>query len=50
VRRQVERVWAELEQSAAGDLTAAEQSAAVDVLRRLEQNLAATAAEMARRT
>jgi DNA-binding MarR family transcriptional regulator len=50
VRRQVEHVWAQLEQSAVGDLTPAEQSAAVDVLRRLEQNLAATAAEVARRT
>jgi MarR family transcriptional regulator, organic hydroperoxide resistance regulator len=41
VRREVERSWADLEKIAVGDLTADEQSDALDVLQRLEANLKA---------
>lgn len=43
VRREVERIWAQLETDATGDLTAAQQSDALDVLRRIEANLASAA-------
>lgn len=43
VRREVERIWAQLETNATGDLTAAQQSDALDVLRRIEANLASAA-------
>ncbi|GAA1571346.1 MULTISPECIES: MarR family winged helix-turn-helix transcriptional regulator [Kribbella] len=39
VRREVERIWARLESSAVGDLTPAQQSEAIEVLRLLEANL-----------
>ncbi|MEV5961980.1 MarR family transcriptional regulator [Kribbella sp. NPDC051952] len=39
VRREVERIWALLEESATGDLTAAQQTDALEVLRRIEDNL-----------
>ena len=39
IRREVERIWAHLEDSATGDLTAAQQADALDVLRRIEDNL-----------
>lgn len=41
VRREVERIWAHLETSATGDLTVAQQSDALEVLARIEANLAA---------
>lgn len=43
IRREVERSWADLEKIAVGELTAAEQSGALDVLQRLEANLDAAA-------
>lgn len=39
VRHEVERIWAELEDSATGDLTPAEQADALVVLQRIEENL-----------
>jgi DNA-binding MarR family transcriptional regulator len=41
VRREVERIWAQLETDATGELTAAQQSEALEVLARIEANLAA---------
>ncbi|MFG1910243.1 MarR family winged helix-turn-helix transcriptional regulator [Kribbella sp. NPDC048928] len=41
VRREVERIWAQLETNATGDLTAAQQSDALEVLGHIEANLAA---------
>ncbi|MET9317325.1 MarR family winged helix-turn-helix transcriptional regulator [Kribbella sp. NPDC003505] len=42
VRREVERSWAELEGIAVGDLTPEQQAEALDVLARLEANLASS--------
>lgn len=39
LRGQVEQVWKELEESVTGDLSAAEQGAAIDVLARIERSL-----------
>lgn len=39
VRPSVERIWAQLENGVAGDLTPAQQEAALDVLQRIEDNL-----------
>jgi hypothetical protein len=39
VRREVERIWAQLEESATGDLTPAEQAEALVVLQRIEDSL-----------
>ncbi|THA47087.1 MarR family winged helix-turn-helix transcriptional regulator [Streptomyces sp. A1136] len=44
LRREVERTWAELEAAATGDLSADERTTTLDVLQRLEQNLARSAA------
>jgi MarR family transcriptional regulator, organic hydroperoxide resistance regulator len=43
VRREVERIWAHLEESATGDLTAAEQADALATLQRIETSLARAA-------
>ncbi|MGC4943517.1 MarR family winged helix-turn-helix transcriptional regulator [Kribbella sp. DT2] len=43
VRREVERIWAHLEESAAGDLTSTELAGALSVLRHVETNLARAA-------
>ncbi len=44
LRREVERIWAELEGASTGDLTPAQQSETLHALQRLEDNLARTAA------
>ncbi|OIJ98948.1 MarR family transcriptional regulator [Streptomyces sp. MUSC 14] len=44
LRREVERIWAELEQAAVGDLTTDQQTEALAVLQRIEDNLARSAA------
>ncbi|WP_134122091.1 MarR family winged helix-turn-helix transcriptional regulator [Kribbella kalugense] len=43
VRREVERIWAQLEESATGDLTPAEQAEALVVLQRIEDSLSRAA-------
>jgi DNA-binding MarR family transcriptional regulator len=43
LRHQVEQLWAELENSAAGDLTTAERAQVLDVLARLEDQLSRAA-------
>ncbi|WP_171168096.1 MarR family winged helix-turn-helix transcriptional regulator [Streptomyces sp. I05A-00742] len=43
LRRDVERIWSELEDAATGDLTADERDMALHILRRLEDNLARSA-------
>ncbi|MFE1762601.1 MarR family winged helix-turn-helix transcriptional regulator [Streptomyces angustmyceticus] len=44
LRREVERIWAELENASAGGLTPDQQTEALDTLRRIEDNLARVAA------
>ncbi|GAB3425393.1 MarR family winged helix-turn-helix transcriptional regulator [Flindersiella endophytica] len=43
VRREVERIWAELEAGAVGDLPPARQKSAIAVLQQIEDNLARSA-------
>ena len=45
VRQEVERIWAQLEDGLARDLTAAQQADALDVLQRIEDSLRATTPE-----
>jgi MarR family transcriptional regulator, organic hydroperoxide resistance regulator len=40
LRHEVERIWAELESTTVGNLTADQQTEALDILRRIENNLA----------
>ncbi|MEU5209954.1 MarR family winged helix-turn-helix transcriptional regulator [Streptomyces sp. NPDC020742] len=44
LRREVERIWAELEDATTGDLAPAQQAEALDALRRIEDSLTRTAA------
>ncbi|MFI5696523.1 MarR family winged helix-turn-helix transcriptional regulator [Kribbella sp. NPDC051586] len=44
VRHEVERIWAQLEESAVGDLTPTEQAEALVVLQRIEDSLTRAAA------
>lgn len=44
LRREVERIWAELESASTGDLTPDQQAETLHALQRLEDNLARTAA------
>ncbi|MEV6553980.1 MarR family transcriptional regulator [Streptomyces sp. NPDC051597] len=46
LRREVERTWSELEAAATGDLSADERTATLEVLQRLEHNLALSAAAL----
>ncbi|GAA3355808.1 hypothetical protein GCM10020366_17390 [Saccharopolyspora gregorii] len=47
LRDRVERMWEELERATCGELTGAEQHAALDVLERLERNVADVACPLA---